>query len=190
MAEIYALYSSRNGIVRYVGETGGSCQDRFREHLLYSGGALRRWFLEEWQQGFPIRCALLEYCEYEARFDVETAWINKFPTLLNERKHYWWPGRTPPKVQPIVKDMRRHLFNVGGFRGVHHDKQMDRFFVLIYTGRGFEWALGDEVPGLTASQGGNIWFSDRTSAVKARDKQRWRSVQYLPDVELEFEPEF
>jgi len=67
---------------------------------------------------------------------------------------------------------------------------MDRFFVLIYTGRGFEWALGDEVPGLTASQGGNIWFSDRTSAVKARDKQRWRSVQYLPDVELEFEPEF
>jgi hypothetical protein len=48
-----------------------------------------------------------------------------------------------------------------------------------------------DAPGLTASQGGNIWFSDRTSAVKARDKQRsWQSMQYLQDVGLEYEPEF
>jgi hypothetical protein len=191
MAEIYALYSGRDGIVRYVGETGSSRRDRFREHILYSDGALRRWFRGEWRQGYPIRCALLQHCEYKSRFEVETAWINKFPSLLNERKHSSWPSRKPPRVPAIVEDMRRHIFNVGGFRGVHYDRQMDRFFVLLHTRRGFEWALGDEMPGLTAAQGGNIWFSDRTSALKARDKQRsWQSMECLPDVELEFEPEF
>src|SRR5262249_51794382 len=149
---------------------------------------------EEWKQGYPIRCALLQWCKYEERFAVETAWINKFPRLLNERKHYYWSSSKPPRVPAIVKHMRRYRYNVDGFRGVHYDVQMDRYFVLIYTGpgrrHGFEWARGDEAPGLTASQGGNIWFSDRTRALIARDKQRWsRSVQYLPDVQLEFDPD-
>lgn len=196
MAEIYGLFSGRDWIVRYVGETAGAREDRFREHIKYGDGALRRWLLEEWQQGYPIRCALLQRCEYKERFDVETAWINKFPSLLNERKHYYWHHHSEPIVPAIVKHRRRYRYNVGGFRGVHYDVQMDRYFVLIYTGpgwrrRGFEWARGDEMPGLTASQGGNIWFSDRTRALIARDKQRWwKSVQYLPDVQLEFDPAY
>ncbi|MBK3660545.1 hypothetical protein JJE66_04675 [Bradyrhizobium diazoefficiens] len=191
MAEIYALFSGRDFIVRYVGETAGTREDRFREHLKYASGVLRQWFLEEWKQGYPIRCALLQRCNYGERFDTETLWINRFPTLLNERKHYRWCSLTAPIVPAIVKHRRRYRYNVAGFRGVHYDVQMDRYFVLIYTGRGgrwgsVEWARGDEVPGLTASQGGNIWFSDRTSALIARDKQRWwRSVQYLPDVQVE-----
>jgi hypothetical protein len=193
MAEIYALFSGRDWIVRYVGETSGAHGDRFHEHIKYGSGALRLWFLEEWKQGYPVRCALLQWCKYEERFDVETAWINKFPNLLNERKHYYWRNRTQPTVPAIVAHRRRYRYNVGGFRGVHYDVQMDRYFVLIYTGpgqrRGFEWARGDEMPGLSAAQGGNIWFSDRTSALIARDKQRWwKSVRYLPDVELEFDP--
>ena len=93
----------------------------------------------------------------------------------------------------IVAHRRRYRYNVRGFRGVRYDVQMDRYFVLTYTGpgwrRGFEWARGDEMPGLTASQAGNIRFSDRTSALKARASQRWhKSVQYLPDVEQEYEP--
>jgi hypothetical protein len=194
MAEIYGLFSGRNGIVRYVGETVGAREDRFREHIKYGVGVLRRWFLEEWQQGYPIRCALLQWCKYEERFDVETTWINKFPSLLNDRKYYYWSSGKPPRVPAIVTHMRRYRYNVGGFRGVHYDVQMDRYFVLIYAGpgrrRGFEWARGDEAPGLTASQGGSVWFSDRTRALIARDKQRWsRSVQYLPDVQLEFDPD-
>jgi hypothetical protein len=195
MAEIYGLFSGRNGLVRYVGETAGAREDRFREHIKNGGGALLDWFLEEWKQGYPIQYALLQWCKYEERFDVETAWINKFPSLLNERKHYYWSSSKPPRVPAILAHMRRYRYNVGGFRGVHYDVQMDRYFVLIYTGsgwrRGFEWARGDEMPGLTASQGGNIWFSDRTSALIARDKQRWwRSVEYLPDVQLEFDPAY
>jgi hypothetical protein len=195
MAEIYALFSGRNGLVRYVGETGGAREDRFREHIKDRDSSLRGWFLEEWKQGYPIRCALLQWCEYEERFAVETAWINRSPHLLNERKHYYWSSVKPPRVPAIVKHMRRYRYNVGGFRGVHYDVQMDRYFVLIYTGsgrrHGFEWARGDEAPGLTASQGGNIWFSDRTRALIARDKQRWsRSLQYLPDIQLEFNSEY
>ncbi|WP_050384036.1 hypothetical protein [Bradyrhizobium pachyrhizi] len=191
MAEIYGLFSGRDGLVRYVGETGGAREDRFREHIKYSGGALRHWFQEEWRQGYPIRCVVLQWCKYEDRFDVETAWINKFPGLLNERKHYSWSSRKPPCVPAIVKHMRRYRYNVGGFRGVHYDVQMDRYFVLIWPSwrHGFEWARGDEAPGLTASQGGNIWFSDRTRALVARDKHRRSSLKYLPDIQQEFDPD-
>ena len=63
MAEIYALFSGRDCAVRYVGETAGPRDDRFREHIKYGSGALRGWFLEEWKQGYPIRCALLQWCK-------------------------------------------------------------------------------------------------------------------------------
>lgn len=196
MAEIYGLFSGRDWIVRYVGETAGAREDRFREHIKFDDGALRDWYLEEWKQGYPIECALLQECEYEDRKDVETTWINKFPSLLNQRKHYYWRSSTHPIVPAIVEHRRRYRYNVGGFRGVHYDVQCDRYFVLIYTGCrwrhvGFEWALGDTEPGCTAAEGGNIWFSDRTRALIARDKQRWwKSVQYLPDIQLEFDPAY
>jgi hypothetical protein len=47
MAEIYALFSGRNGLVRYVGETGGAREDRFREHIKDCDSPLRGWFLED-----------------------------------------------------------------------------------------------------------------------------------------------
>lgn len=158
MAEIYALFSGRDCAVRYVGQTAGSLKDRFKEHLAGYDNRLRGWFLEEWKHGFPIRCELLEWCEYDEREVLETRWINRFPNLLNDRKYYRWHERAAVKVPAIIAHKRRYRYDVGGFRGVHYDVGMDRYFVLIYTGGGFEWALGDEVPGLTKSQGGNIWF--------------------------------
>jgi hypothetical protein len=49
MAEIYGLFSGRDWLVRYVGETAGACEDRFREHIKYDDGALRDWYLDEWK---------------------------------------------------------------------------------------------------------------------------------------------
>lgn len=56
----------RDGIVRYVGETGGAREDRFKELKRNPPNTrLRDWFNTEWRHGYPVRCALLEQCSYE-----------------------------------------------------------------------------------------------------------------------------
>lgn len=184
MAEIYGLYSARDGIVRYVGETGGERAARFKRHMRIEFGRyitpVYTWLHAEWGEGYPVRCALLQWCPYAERLDVEREWISKFPNLLNERKYRFRGGRPP--VIPEIKDyMRSHIFNCGGFRGIHYWKGIDRYAVFNCTG---SWLIGDEAPGW----GGNIFFSDRTEALKARNKYRQgRQRNWLPDIEQERE---
>jgi hypothetical protein len=84
--------------------------------------------------------------------------------------------------------MRRYYFNVGGFRGVHYDRKSHYYFVWMYTGTGADYLLGNEMP----DWGGNIWFSDRTAALIARDKERrWRPyVKWPPDIEQSEDEQF
>jgi hypothetical protein len=168
MAEVYGLYSGRDGRVRYVGQTVGPCKDRFEEHKR-SSWKLRKWFRNEWTAGYPIECVLLQSCDNEVRFRVELDWMARFPDLLNERisAQTWLTAACgkPPKVPKIIDHMRRYYFNVGGFRGVHYDRRAHYYFVLTCTG---EWLLGHEMP----DWGGNIWFADPTAALNARDRDR------------------
>jgi hypothetical protein len=101
MAEIYGLYSGRDGKVRYVGQTTGARDARFKEHQHCQTGrfvtAVYNWIQHEWLAGYPVKCALLERCSNEARHDLEREWISKFPNLLNERKKgFDWCHRKPP----------------------------------------------------------------------------------------------
>lgn len=190
MAQIYGLFSARNGIVRYVGQTAGACADRFKQHKREAEGEpttrRHKWFHTEWRDGYPVRCVLLQSCNDGARHQIETEWIRKFPNLLNEQKHNPWAwiysrvGKAP-EVPGIAAYMRGHIFNVEGFRGVHYSRQLDRYFVLIYTGRGAEWLCGDEIPG-HGKEGGNVYFADLAAAVNARDdeRRRWQSMNWLP----------
>jgi hypothetical protein len=168
MTEIYALYSTQDGRVRYVGQSGDSAL-RFKEH---QRGSLFTWFHRQWRQGYLVRRALLEVCDYDDRHSVEQKWIRRFPPsdLLNRRKlRPWWlpPVGKPPVVPEIVSYMRRHISNVDGFRGVQCDCQTDYYRVLVYNGRWVEWLkTGDELPGGSEP----IWFSDLAQAVNARDK--------------------
>jgi hypothetical protein len=62
MAEVYALYSSRDGVVRYVGQTGGDCSDRFKQHQRqaerrWAASTLKGWFHSEWKAGYLVKCA-------------------------------------------------------------------------------------------------------------------------------------
>jgi hypothetical protein len=194
MAQIYGLFSARDGIVRYIGETTYSYTSRFEQHKRDAESPTRRlhkWFHNEWLHGYPIECALLHSCNDSERHQIEREWIGKFPDLLNERKQSPWAWlstcvRKPPAIPEIVVYLRRHIFNVSGYRGIHYDHQLDLYFVLMYTGRGPEWLLGDETPGW----GGNIWFSDLKAAVDARDRRRqqqplsWQQcLSWLPDKE-------
>ena len=124
MAEIYGLYSARDGIVQYVGQTIGTCDVRFKEHQRSQIGryitSVYTWIHNEWRHGYPVECARLERCSYEARHDVEREWISKFPNLLNERKRgYYSRNRRPPVIPEIRDYMGRFIFNSGGFRGIH-----------------------------------------------------------------------
>jgi hypothetical protein len=63
--------------------------------------------------------------------------------------------------------MRRHKFNVDGFRGVTYDSEWGYYRVLVCDGYWVRWLEGDELPGGSAS----IWFSDLARAVSARDNE-------------------
>jgi hypothetical protein len=184
VAEVYALYSGRDWVVRYVGQTTGDHRVRFKEHKRSAEGALRKWFREEWRAGYPIRCVLLEKCDENIRTQVERACMARFPGLLNERisAQTWFAGliAKPPKVPGIVADRRRFIYNVGGFRGVHYDRHWDRYCVLNFTGSEAYWLIGNE-----DWRGGTMWFSDPTTALKARDRARRAWVQYPADTESE-----
>jgi hypothetical protein len=165
MAEIYGLYSAKDGEIRYVGQTGVSHEVRFKQHLREAPSMrVWNWFHAQWRQGFPVKCALLQVCDYDHRHRVETEWISKFQNILNERK-VGFRGGKPPIITEIVKYRRGWRFNVHGFRGIHWRRQNDRYAVWTCTG---EWLLGDE----DEITGGNIWFSDLAEAIEARDAHR------------------
>src|SRR5437879_5842461 len=136
MAQIYGLYSARDGRVRYVGETFIYRGLRFEGHRYgQETKPLYRWFREEWSAGFPIRSALLQTCDQGTRFDIERKWFRRFPDLLNRvspsvRAEAQFAK--PPLVRGIATCMRGHAFNVDGFRGVHYQRRWGRYFVLTY----------------------------------------------------------
>jgi hypothetical protein len=185
MAEIYGLFSGRDGDVRYVGMTAGDRNVRFKEHLrIASGRYITRvytWIHKEWGDGFPVRSARLQWCGSANRKEVEaieTEWINKFPNLLNERKIYCQPQMKPPVIPEIREYRRRFIFNLDGLRGIHWWRDYDKFAVFI----GGEWrSLGDELPGGSSS----IFFSSPTDAVRARDLYLRGTGRRQPDIRLE-----
>lgn len=190
MAEIYGLYSGRDGKVRYVGQTLGARDIRFKEHQRIGSDHVVRpvyqWIHGEWRAGYPVQCALLEKCGNEERHALERQWISKFPNLLNERKRgYYWPHCKPPIILEIKKYMSRFIFNCGGYHGIHYWRDLDRYSVFIYAGGDdWRWLPGDGAPGWT----GEVWFSDRTQALKARDKYRQgRHGSWLRDREEELD---
>jgi hypothetical protein len=196
MAEVYALFSGRDGRVRYVGQTIGPCADRFKQHLRSPSPNLYKWFHEEWSSGYPVECVRLESCDYAVRTMAERHWMAKFPSLLNERisGQTWFSalcGR-PPKVPEISAYMRRYYFNAGGFRGVHYDRHWDCYQVLNYTGSSAEWLFGDQCDEMMPGWGGNMWFPDRTAAVIARDKARQARPhrRWAPDLEQAVDEQF
>ena len=170
MAEIYALFSGRNGKVRYVGRTFGDRDARFQGHLRVATGRyitpVYTWIQNEWGDGFPVESVRLQWCGSANRKEIEvieTEWINKFPNLLNERKVYWRPQKKPPVIPEIRQYMSCFIFHVDGLHGIHWWRDYDKFAVFM----GGDWlSLGDELPGGSRS----IYFSSPTDAVRARDR--------------------
>lgn len=188
MASVYALYSCRNGLVRYVGMTIGTADRRFDLHRRWhhdGSGVVRDWMFREWGDGFPVRIEVLERCESSQVGDRETYWMNLFDNLLNQRK-YFRPGLPPhrrlptPKVPAIAKYVRNHTFNFEGRLGIHYRHSIDMYFVLV-PDRDEELRplIGDELPGGSRA----MWFSDLARANNARDRYRDICRKYWPEMQ-------
>src|SRR5579864_8453680 len=190
MAEVYGIYSARDGNVRYVGLTVGTRWRRFQQHkrnMWFDHPELSDWAHNEWRHGYPVEFALLQMCSNEVAEQVAGERIKKFPNLFNKRKLInSYHGIKPPKVPEIDAYMRGNSFNHEGHVGVHYSIGWDRFSVLFFGSGGIEWLIGDERPGLTANEGGNIWFSDLARALRAREQRRWwdKDKNWPPDKEL------
>lgn len=188
MAEIYCLFSTRDGKVRYVVLTTACCETRFEQHKrgVADGRYVPRvetWMPSEWREGYPVHYALLQEVRNGDKREVEhleTEWMCKFPNLLNDRK-YVYRGSSPPSVPTVREYMRNHKANCGGFRGIFRWGYWDCYSVFTESG---EWLYGDSVPG----GGGNIYFLDRTQALNARERYRQRrNYNWLLDIKQESE---
>jgi hypothetical protein len=184
-ADIYALYSTEDGRVRYVGESNRGRIARFKDHVRTAetspnGCPVSKWFHQQWRRGYKVRHALLEVCDDDKRKQVEEQWIWRFPRddLLNRRKKnnsrltigttiLWLPYRPPkpPHIAEIENYVRRYK-NVDGFPAIQYDRDTGYYRVLVYNGRWApQWLQDDE---LADGQ----WFPDLARAVSARDNEQ------------------
>jgi hypothetical protein len=88
MAEVYGITSTRDGIIRYVGLTGGDSSKRYWDHWvgLNSNHRVAVWKRQELWCGYDIAYVVIEECEADVAGLRETFWINRIPNLLNDRK--------------------------------------------------------------------------------------------------------
>lgn len=88
MGEIYGLYSNRDGLVRYVGQTEYTARKRLdltvTKALDRESGVLYDWVRDEWRDGHEVRAYLLQDDIVPADLDMfEAYWVEQFGGLLN-----------------------------------------------------------------------------------------------------------
>ncbi len=88
MGEIYGVYSTRDGQVRYVGQTeytaSKSLDHIITKSLEHESGALYDWVREEYRAEFDVRARVLQDDIIPADLEMfEHYWIEQFGDLLN-----------------------------------------------------------------------------------------------------------
>lgn len=88
MGEIYGLYSTRDGQIRYVEQTEYTAHKRLdfiiSKALEFEPGALYEWVREEWRAGHEARARVLQDDIVPADLEMfEQYWIEQFGDLLN-----------------------------------------------------------------------------------------------------------
>jgi hypothetical protein len=132
MAEIYALMSTRDRVIRYIGQTKGFADKRAWDHWRCSSNLkVANWSREELWGGYTIDYVVIEECAEEERHPRETYWIQRVPNLLNERKV------NLPAVQPSndevahlnalrQRDQAGEIDNWRGFVGITYYPPYER----------------------------------------------------------------
>lgn len=89
-AYIYCLYSTEDGVPRYVGKVDDKVSYRFKEHVTHAlerkPGALYDWMRDVWRRDFDVAVfTLQEGVTQKDHAMFEQYWIEQFVGLLNTR---------------------------------------------------------------------------------------------------------
>ncbi|HNF92546.1 MAG TPA: GIY-YIG nuclease family protein [Accumulibacter sp.] len=87
-AYIYCLYSTGNGVPRYVGLTDEKVSYRFKQHITAAlekePGAVYDWIRDAWRQGCDVAVFILQEGIMPNDYAMfEQYWIDQFADLLN-----------------------------------------------------------------------------------------------------------
>lgn len=111
MGEIYGLYSTGEGLVRYVGQTEYSARKRLdliiTKALDREPGALYDWVRDAWRTEREVRAYVLQDDVIPADLEMfEAYWIEQFSGLLNIKPPSD-PARAATEIGERVNDAIR-----------------------------------------------------------------------------------
>jgi hypothetical protein len=115
MGVVYGLFSTRDGLVRYVGQTEYTARKRLdlivTKALDHESGALYDWVRTEWRSGAEVRAYVLQDDIIPADLELfERYWIEQFAGLLNASSQIegpWTTSGTGKRVNAsILKDIK------------------------------------------------------------------------------------
>ena len=114
MGVIYCLFSTRDGIPRYVGQTEYSGKKRRDLHVTKAldrqSGLLYDWIRNEWREGFDVDYWTLQDDIIPADLEMyEMYWIEQFDSLLNVRPHQGNGTGTSAVGRRVTTDILRTL---------------------------------------------------------------------------------
>jgi hypothetical protein len=118
MGEIYGLYSTRDGQVRYVGQTEYTARKRLdltvTKALDREPGVLYDWLRDEWRFGHEVRAHVLQDDIIPADLAMfEAYWIEQFSGLLNVKP----PADPARTTSPVGQRINNVIF--AQLRGDH-----------------------------------------------------------------------
>jgi hypothetical protein len=196
MAEIYGLASTRNGRIRYVGETGGSHGARFAQHYWGKNSVkcVQNWAKVERISGFDIYSITIEHLlpnsPQSYRQERETHWLLRVENKINERKDYSWlviPEHDRYYLQDLeAKNKLDVVENWHGYIGVRYVPRWKAWRVGIQAanstyfhvdGDGGTFEMTSETfvrPFGHIGYLGDKYFCDPNDAIKARYSERER----------------
>jgi len=114
LGSIYCLYSTEDGMPRYVGQTEQRPDQRHKRHLTAAlemeKGSLYDWIRDVLRKGHLVEVYVLQEDVIPADLDLyEEYWIGSFPSLLNVRRVGPSPAEPTAVGRDIIAAIRRML---------------------------------------------------------------------------------
>jgi len=193
---LYCLFSTRDGLPRYIGITMRYYDERHHQHRRdaenCSALPVHKWMRDEWLSGYGVENLLIgNYVKNDIE-KYESQYIKSLPDLLNIKKKRIRRSTNSRLEQTRLhrkcdKQIKHFVDNHKGFHGIRYFKNEDAFQVFVTTGnrrcckrRNIK---GDILPG--SDQGSYIWFSSLNRALNARDKYRV-SYSHMMSIPISF----
>lgn len=184
MGSIYCLFSTENGVPRYVGQeqSGG---DRYWQHIRLAKkgdpSPVHRWMRSVYLRGYDVGYFVLLRMGSRPWLSFrERDWIQSLPGLTNirhNRSSVYHDIEISNRIAKKCRKQNEHLiYNYEGFHGLCYHKNHDAFTVRVCSGHEdgrchIIQVEGDELPG-RYDDTWSYWFKDTASAIDARDTVR------------------